>query len=65
MGLSSYLYELNKDSIKEGTYTFGLLSTKDDLIGYGDLVWGQFTSEWPTMDKSIISDILCHMDLRD
>jgi len=39
-GLSSYLYDLNQDKIQEGAYTFGLMSSYDDLIGAGDIVWG-------------------------
>lgn len=54
MGLSSFLYELNNDSIQEGDHTFGLMSSYDDLIGSGDIVWGQYTSKWPTMQDSIV-----------
>ena len=40
LGLSKYLTDLNKNSIKEGSHVYALLSTFDDLILYGDLVWG-------------------------
>lgn len=40
LGLSSYLYELNQDTTKEGDYVFALMSAYDDLIGAGDIVWG-------------------------
>lgn len=67
LGLSKYLHELNEDAMKEGSYTYGLLSKFDDLIGFGDLVWGKYTSEWPTMDKSKIynSKEYTHMNMRD
>jgi triacylglycerol lipase len=61
------LKDLNDNKIKEGSYTYALLSTFDDLIGFGDIVWGRFTSEWPTMMKSKIyeSKEWTHMHLRD
>lgn len=65
VGLSTYLKELNDDTVKEGDHTFALLSTADDLIMYGDLVFGKFTSEWPTLDATKIYKTLGHMDLRD
>ena len=65
LGLSSYLYELNHDTVKEGDNVFALLSTDDDLIGFGDVVWTKYTSEWATMDSSVIYSGLGHMDLRD
>ncbi len=67
VGLSKYLRELNNDQIKEGSHVFSIFSTTDDLIGYGDLVYGQFTSLWPTVDasKTFTFEISCHMKLRD
>eukprot|EP00347_Sterkiella_histriomuscorum_P024524 403330808 len=67
MGLSSYLYDLNQDSIQEGDHTFGLMSAYDDLIGAGDIVWGQYTSKWPTMQDSIVyqSSEYTHMQLKE
>ena len=39
----------------------------DDLIGFGDIVWGRYTSVWPTVEAQKIYnfDINCHMALRD
>jgi triacylglycerol lipase len=67
MGMSRYLQELNDDQIKEGVYVYSLFSGQDDLIGYGSLVWGRYTSAWPTTDtyKNYNYDIPCHMGLRD
>lgn len=50
IGASKYLDELNRDHHKEGKHTYALYSKIDDLIGFGDLVWGRYTSQWPTMD---------------
>jgi len=44
LGLSQYLSDLNNNVIKEGSHVFSMLSTYDDLILYGDLVYGQYTS---------------------
>ena len=67
MGMSKYLQELQDDIIKEGNHVFALFSIMDDLIGFGDIVWGRYTSVWPTVDAEKIYnfDIDCHMKLRD
>jgi len=48
LGLSTFLKDLNDDKTKEATHAFAMLSTYDDLILFGDIVWGQYTSEYPT-----------------
>lgn len=48
LGLSSYLEYLNDLTVKEGSYAFAIFSTYDDLIGFGDVVYGRYTSEFPT-----------------
>jgi triacylglycerol lipase len=40
VGLSSYLKNLNDNKTKEGEHVYALYSTQDDLIMYGDLVFG-------------------------
>jgi hypothetical protein len=67
MGMSKYLQELNDDQIKEGNHVFTIFSVDDDLIGFGDIVWGRYTSVWPTVDAQKVYnyDINCHMALRD
>jgi len=44
-----------------------MLSTYDDLILFGDLVWGKYTSEFPTQDKSVIYNTpkYTHFAMRD
>lgn len=67
VGLSSYLAELNDDNTKEGANVYALFSTEDELIGYGDVVWGQYTSEWPTITSSVVYNTAeyTHMGIRD
>lgn len=67
MGMSSYLQDLNNDKIKEGDQVYSIFSTQDDLIGFGDIVWGRYTSVWPTVDaqKNYNFDVHVHMALRD
>jgi hypothetical protein len=44
-----------------------MLSTNDELIGSGDLVWNQYTSLWPTVGQyKIIYDYeVGHIQVRD
>ena len=43
-GLADYLDELNQDGTREGNYIVSMLSTYDDVIMFGDLVFGRYTS---------------------
>lgn len=67
MGMSTYLTELNNNQIREGSHIYSLFSVMDDLISYGDIVYGRYTSVWPTVDAQKVYDfdINCHMKLRD
>lgn len=64
---STFLKELNEDTIKEGSHVFALYSTKDDLIKDGDIVNGVFTSKWPTLDgfKQYSGRQDTHINMRD
>jgi len=66
-GLCTYLKELNDDTTKEGSYVVSALSTKDDLIMYGDKVFGRYTSQWPTEEDSKIYTTYKygHIEMRD
>ena len=44
VGLSQYLDELNNNIAREGSFVATVLSTYDDLILYGDIVYGRYTS---------------------
>ena len=63
-GLSTFLNDINTNGVKEGDYVFSMLSTADDLIGFGDIVWGKYTSEIPGSDATKIYSDLTHMGLK-
>lgn len=67
VGLSTFLKDLNDDTTKEGDHVFAMYSTQDDLIMYGDKVFGQFTSKWPTIDdfKQYETSQYTHINMRD
>lgn len=46
-GLSAILANVNARSRYEGSYVFTIWSTVDEVIGYGDVVWGRYTSQVP------------------
>lgn len=62
--LSIYLENLNKNGHKEGDYVFSMFSLDDDLIKYGNLVWGKFTSKIPRQNGSKIYTKLGHMAMK-
>ncbi|CAJ0957112.1 unnamed protein product, partial [Mesorhabditis belari] len=47
---SKFLTALNTDSTREGAYVFSAWSFADDLILFGDMVWGRPTSLIPRSD---------------
>lgn len=65
--LSAYLLDLNQDTTREAQHTFAMLSTMDDLISYGDVVYGRFTSEYPTEDyyRQYNQEKYGHIAMRD
>lgn len=46
-GVSELLTGLNATSRYEGSYRFSIWSTVDEVIGYGNLVYGRYTSQIP------------------
>jgi len=62
--LSFYLEDLNMNGHKEGDYVFSMFSVDDDLIKYGGMVYGKFTSKIPREDGSKTFDKLGHMDMK-
>ncbi len=44
VGVSDILNNVNASSHYEGTYVYSMWSTVDEVIGYGDVVYGQYTS---------------------
>jgi hypothetical protein len=46
-GVSNILVNMNSSSHYEGTYVYSMWSTVDEVIGYGNLVYGYYTSQIP------------------
>jgi triacylglycerol lipase len=48
-GLSNILYDENYSAAShyEGSYVYSIWSTVDEIIGYGDVVYGRYTSQIP------------------
>ena len=46
-GVSEFLTDLNATSRFEAAYRFSIWSTVDEVIGYGNLVYGRYTSQIP------------------
>lgn len=47
VGVSNILTNMNASSHYEGTYTYSIWSTVDEVIGYGNVVYGKYTSQIP------------------
>ncbi|CAO4380692.1 unnamed protein product [Caenorhabditis nigoni] len=62
---SSFLMQLNSDKNKEGDYVFSMWSLSDDLIEYGNMVWGRSTSFIPTSDGKVIYHVYTHMETKE
>ncbi len=46
-GVSEVLTDINSSTRYEGSYIYSIWSTVDEVIGYGDVVWGRYTSQIP------------------
>lgn len=56
-GLSNILYNLNySGSHYEGGYVYSIWSTADEVIGYGDAVYGRYTSRIPGQNGEVVFD---------
>lgn len=64
--MSAYLKDLNDDNVKEAENVFSLFSTADMLLA-GNIVWGRYTSEFPTQDGFIMKTAseYTHIHMRD
>jgi len=52
--VSSILVDMNAASHYEGSFVYTIWSTVDEVIGYGDLVWGQYTSRIPGQNGEVV-----------
>lgn len=54
LGLSNILYNINSSgSHYEGAFTYSIWSTVDEIIGYGDVVYGRYTSQVPGQNGEV------------
>ena len=53
-GRSRFLNDLRSTSGYEGSYRYSIFSTVDEVIGYGDVVYYQYTSAIPAQTDSVI-----------
>ncbi len=52
-GVSNILTNMNASSHYEGTYVYSMWSTVDEIIGYGNLVYGNYTSQIPGQNGEV------------
>jgi triacylglycerol esterase/lipase EstA (alpha/beta hydrolase family) len=52
--VSSILVDMNSTSHYEGSFVYTIWSTVDEVIGYGDVVWGQYTSRIPGQNGEVV-----------
>lgn len=52
--MAAYMKDLQQDPTREGDNIFSIFSTADDLIGFGDVVWGAYTSQFATQDGYVM-----------
>lgn len=66
-GVSDFLVELNGSSGYEGAHIYTIWSTVDEVIGYGCLVWGEYTPQIPGQDgeKRFTSYPYGHVNSKD
>lgn len=66
-GRSAFLQELYNGSGYEGAYRFSIFSTQDPIIGYGNLVYYEYTSRIPgqTGERVYTSSGYGHNDSKD
>ncbi len=64
-GVSDILDDINASVGDEGDYIYSIWSTGDGIVGYGGLVYGEYTSRIPGQDGETVYSSLGHFDLRD
>lgn len=53
VGVSNILTNINSSSHYEGTYVYSMWSTVDEIIGYGNVVYGNYTSQIPAQNGEV------------
>uniref|UniRef100_A0A0K0F3Z7 Lipase EstA/Esterase EstB family-containing protein n=1 Tax=Strongyloides venezuelensis TaxID=75913 RepID=A0A0K0F3Z7_STRVS len=62
---SKFLQNLNEDDKLEAQYILSIFSTKDELIGNGNIVFNNYTSRLPFFDEQVISNEWTHMETKE
>jgi pimeloyl-ACP methyl ester carboxylesterase len=67
VGRSTFLNDLLAHPGAEGAYRYSLLSTVDEVVGYGDVVYGSYTSSLPGQTAGFIYTSIPygHIGLKD
>lgn len=67
VGVSNILTNMNASSGYEGSYRYSIWSSVDEVIGYGNLVYGQYTSRLPgqTGEKTFGAIPYGHINSKD
>lgn len=52
-GVSNSLNNINASSHYEGAFVYSMWSTVDEIIGYGNIVYGQYTSQIPAQNGEV------------
>lgn len=65
VGRSAYLNNLLATSRYEGAYRYAIFSTGDELIGYGGVVYGSYTSRVPGETGEKVYSSYGHIDSKD
>lgn len=64
-GVSDILDNMNSSVGYEGASVYSIWSTADQVIGYGNLVYGTYTSRIPGQDGEVVYSTLGHFGLKD
>ncbi|VDM65844.1 unnamed protein product [Strongylus vulgaris] len=59
------LMEMNTDNVREASVVYSAWSVADDLILYGDQVWGRPTSLIPTSSGKVVYTHYTHMQTKE
>jgi triacylglycerol lipase len=54
LGVSNILTSMNASTHYEGAFTYSIWSMVDEVIGYGDVVYGQYTSRIPSQNGEVV-----------
>lgn len=65
VGRSSFLDDLNERTDPLADEVYSVWSPDDRIIGFGGLVWGEYTAQIPRQDGEIRFDDVGHFALRD